>query len=1128
MATDLSLLFRLGTRYDGAGVNAARADIAKLKQVFGPELAQTVSLSNKAFSEISQNVTQFAAQRIPLVGGAIARVSETVRGFNTESSKTDNALKSLSGSIQSISSASGKSVPQIASFLSSFVRLESQTKKNEAAFKFFGGSVDLIGNKTGRFVPELEKAGAALGELAAEGATTGASIAAIAGPIGIAVAALAALTLGAVTTARELLDLTKRTAEFQGKMFDLSQQTGVTVETLSALEVAAKKVGGEVSGGVLQSLVAFQRKLDDAQDPLSDTAKLFRDLSVDTSDTETALRQTLAALAAMPEGFKQTNSAAELFGSRGGKQILAILKETNGDIDALIQGMSEAGTLITTDTARAADILNDQLVDLDIQLRAANADIVRELIPALTDLAKTTVELIRATRPLLKLFSDIAGLASRPVVQGLRGLSIAVQIVTRDYKGLARSIKEANDAAKDIPAVKTPAPGPTQQQEKSPQQTAREVVRQADVVVAIVKRAAKETEQALSEAFERGRIDRDKEAKVAIASNKRVFEADKARIQALLNQKEIEIKALEGGTKEYENAAREIEKLQQDQLDAESLFNTTSRAIRARAAKERADSKRNEEQNTLDALISGFNRQIAAIEAQVRREEVAEADGLKIIEALEDAKIEARRKTLEAQKAIGFLTIENQKDFDNRLRQLDDEAAALRDQQIARRLQRERDAANRLREIRLAEIDTVLELQRTVGERTIATIESLAALRIKTEEQAAREILKIKLDLIDQEIEATRTRLGAAGSIGEADERAKTEAELNGQLKILTEQRKSIQAEGNRDIEEGRQEDLENERRYADEISEIRSRIRDVMLDNAAEVIRLMRIHFASRRDIIRAQLQLDINEENTRHEQALETLDNLKKESDESNRTQEERLEFEKEINALREAEAERHRLAMQGIRDQAKQEEKEADPLGRIDLDTENLKEFASIIESSIVPLGEILTRTFHQVADAIGQTVQNWVLLGETGPAVMRKILAQALASIAAEAAVNAIKELALGFATLFFNPAESAAHFTAAGLWGAIAGGSALAGRTVAGDLFKQKSAAGGAGSGGGSGSGSRNERDPIDLTRQQVQVLEIRFHGEPGPGFRNAILSTVVDDVRSNGPMRTTIKDVTEG
>ena len=139
-----------------------------------------------------------------------------------------------------------------------------------------------------------------------------------------------------------------------------------------------------------------------------------------------------------------------------------------------------------------------------------------------------------------------------------------------------------------------------------------------------------------------------------------------------------------------------------------------------------------------------------------------------------------------------------------------------------------------------------------------------------------------------------------------------------------------------------------------------------------------------------------------------------------------------------------------------------------GLFDQWTASWNNFFSTVSETAPTLGSILgdvagimQNAFASIAQGIGSVVENWVLMGETGPAVMRKLLASALASLAAEAATRAIFELAMGFATLFFNPAESAAHFTAAAIFGTIAVGAALAGRAVAGDAFKRESASGAA-------------------------------------------------------------------
>ena len=1108
MADDLSLLFRL--KADNAQAKAAisdtRAAVAQLRQSFGPELTQTVTAANSAFSTISDNLNLFVSQRVPLVGGAFVRITENLRGLTGESKGTEKAIAGVTKSIESIATQSGKTVPQIASFLTKFIQIEGQANRDKEAINFFGAAL------AQKLIPELETTGTALAGVAAESAATGSAFAAMAGPVGIAVVAVVAVGIAAVVTAKQLIDLTKSAADFQGKMFDLAQQTGLSVKTLSALEVTAKTTGGEL-GSITQAIVLFQRQLDDAQDPLSKTAEKFSRLGVDTSDTETALRSAFAALAKMPEGFAQTNAAAELFGARGGKQVLAILKETQGDLDGTIQRLRELGILISEDDARAADILNDQLAVLEFQTRALEAVFARELIPVLADLARTTGELVTTLRPLIALLGSATGAAARFTSEQFKSLSLIIQAVTKDYVGLARAIQEAHDAQQINPITVPNITPVTLPGAPSALQSSSETVAAADAVLAEVKRKAAQTKQTLDEAFQRGRVDRQQQALSIIAENKTILDADTARIDAELSKKEQEIKALdEAATKRGEIANRETEqykainaavaKLQQERLDKENEFDVTSRALRARAAQERAQSLRSQIQNEGDIFVRETERTIAQIEAEIKRGAREEEAGFAIIDQLEQKKIESRIESLQKQKDVGFLTIQEQKDLDNQIATLQQERNKLGDDQKTRRLQREAEAAARTRDIVIANLDAIVQQEQVIGERRISTIKALADQRVTTEENAAKQILAIRLGLIDDEIAAVNAKLTASKSITDKNERVKVQTDLNNQIKILTEQRVTIQTGGERDIEAGRQRDLQNERDYADKLQEIKRRISDIERDAAEEVIRLMSLHFASRRDIIRARLQLDIADENARHAQANKTIDDLLQENRESKRTAEEKLEAERELNALREAEAERHRLAMQGIKDQGKKDEEGADPLGRLGTDIETLKEFASVIEESIVPLGEILRGTFLSVADAIGQTVQNWVLLGTTGPAVMRKILAQALANIAAEAAVNAIKELALGFATLFFNPAESAAHFTAAAIWGSIAGVSAVAGRAVAGDLFKPKQSGGATGSSTGSRSSSTSSQPQIvnidrNTTQPQKDVVEIRFTGALG-------------------------------
>jgi hypothetical protein len=1187
MADDLSLLFKL--RADNsqakAAINDTRTAVAQLRQSFGPELTQTVDTANKAFSSISDNLNLFVSQRVPLVGGAFVRITENLRGFTGQSKNSEQAIAGVAKSIQSIATESGKTVPQIASFLTKFIQIEGQANRDKEAVSFFGASL------AQNLIPQLEKTGTALAGVAEEGAATAGSLAAAAGPIGIAVLALIALAAGAVLAAKELFELTKRAAEFQGRMYDLAQQTGLSVKTLSALEVAAKTTGGEL-GSITQAIVLFQRKLDEAQDPLSKTAEQFRTLGVDTSDTETSLRSAFTALAAMPEGFAQTNAAAELFGARGGKQVLAILKETNGNLDETIKRLESLGILISEDDARAADIFNDQLATLDFQTRALSAAFARELMPAFLDVIKTTGELVTTLRPLVSILGTLTGDVLRGASVGFKGLSLVLQAVTRDYVGLARAIKEAHDAQQITPITVPDLKPVALPSIPSALNVSREAVSDAEAVLAEVRRKAAQTNQALDESFQEGRINRQNQTLDIIASNKQVLEADKARIDALLTQKEREIQALDEAAKkrgeivnretdQYRTINKEVAKLQQERLDKENEFEVTSRALRAKAAQERAQSLRGQLQNEGDILVKEFDRTIKDIEAAIKRGSQEEAAGLTTIEQLELQKVDAQLETLQKQKDIGFLSVQEQKDIDAQLQKLQQEKDQLDDDQRNRRLQREAEAAARNREILIANLEALIQLEQISGERRIDSIKSLAAARIIAEEDAAKQILQIRLGLIDDEIAATEAKLTASKSIADKDERIRVQTELNNQIKILTEQRKTTQADGNREIEEKRQEDLDNERQYADDLAEIKRRTQDIERDAAEEVIRLMVLHFARRKDIIRAQRDLDLADEAARHQRIRDSISAQQREVDEQIRIieshlkglkigtteeieQYERLirELEKlrikrgELKAQQDAEKSRSDTRQQGITDKSNADLERENPLSTRSIFGDSFKEhfdaFKRAAEEAGEPISDLranlealaqtaadafgqmsvdtgnfasfASEAFGTLAQGLGQIVESYVLLGATGPAVLRKLLAQILAHLAAEAAVKAIFELAEGFALLFIDPPAAGAHFTAAALYGSVAGVAAVAGRAVAGDLFKPQSTGTGAGSrtGTGSSTGSQRSTQPqsvnLDRPTQQPPPFNVNLNVTVTRDA-GSIVDAVVQDHRNNGEIR---------
>lgn len=268
--------------------------------------------------------------------------------------------------------------------------LFGEWKKTEQAAKSLATGVQPVGTNLQRITDVMQALGSSsatltgpLGGIAGRLRSLGALSTEAAGGLGLVGVAVAALAVG-VTAAVVIIGaafvrLIAQTAEFQGRFFDLSQQVGVAVETLSTLSIIASTTGGDIDT-VTASLALFQRNLEDSHDPTSKEAKLLKELGVTARDTETALRQSLKGLFDLGQGSRQTDAVLQLFG-RSGRFINAILKESSGDLDAATKKFQQMGLVVSTEAAIAADQFNDSLTILAAQLSAIGRILVTESIP---------------------------------------------------------------------------------------------------------------------------------------------------------------------------------------------------------------------------------------------------------------------------------------------------------------------------------------------------------------------------------------------------------------------------------------------------------------------------------------------------------------------------------------------------------------------------------------------------------------------------------------------------------------------------------------------------------------------------------------------------------------------------
>lgn len=179
-----------------------------------------------------------------------------------------------------------------------------------------------------------------------------------------------------------LFALAKRAADAGDEIFDLTQKVNFSAETISALKNSGQAAGVEF-GSLSSALGIFNKNLEAVNQGDKQLSRTFKALKIDIRDNETALRSAFKAINDLEDGGQQAALAMKVFG-RSGKDVLGVIKETNGDLDRAIDRYRELGTLITSETARAANDFSDKLTLLQQKFEAVARAVGERFMPTVT------------------------------------------------------------------------------------------------------------------------------------------------------------------------------------------------------------------------------------------------------------------------------------------------------------------------------------------------------------------------------------------------------------------------------------------------------------------------------------------------------------------------------------------------------------------------------------------------------------------------------------------------------------------------------------------------------------------------------------------------------------------------
>lgn len=188
----------------------------------------------------------------------------------------------------------------------------------------------------------------------------------------------------------EIVDFAKSIIDAQAHMVDLNQQTGISVENLSALQFIAHKNGIEIDalGGSLAKLANEAAKNNPAFAAMGISVK---DSTGHLKDTSALLEEVAKKFAGYQDGPEKAALANALFGKSGFALIQMLDQLGTEGLDRVKQKAKEAGALLGGDTARQAKQFADSLDDLKVSAKNAVAQGIDAMLPEmqhLVDLAK--------------------------------------------------------------------------------------------------------------------------------------------------------------------------------------------------------------------------------------------------------------------------------------------------------------------------------------------------------------------------------------------------------------------------------------------------------------------------------------------------------------------------------------------------------------------------------------------------------------------------------------------------------------------------------------------------------------------------------------------------------------------
>jgi phage-related protein len=264
------------------------------------------------------------------------------------------------------------------------VGLEGKLQDNESAIKNFGKETETASQKTLSWKENLEKLDAGL----QSGINALKPVA----------AGIAAIGTAAIAAGTQIFNSTAEMGKYADELITMSNQTGVSTQTLQEWTYAAQFIDTEVET-MTGSMAKMIRQMDAARTGTGDSAAAFATLGISVTDSsgqllnsQTVFMQAIDALGRVANETERDALAMQIFG-KSAQDLNPLIIAGSAELQRLGQEAQNTGVVMSTQTITAFGAFDDSMNTLNATIDGAKNSFLTALLPAIQSIIPVVQDL---------------------------------------------------------------------------------------------------------------------------------------------------------------------------------------------------------------------------------------------------------------------------------------------------------------------------------------------------------------------------------------------------------------------------------------------------------------------------------------------------------------------------------------------------------------------------------------------------------------------------------------------------------------------------------------------------------------------------------------------------------------